>query len=518
MKSRIMIIENNETTLAMLKRMFSDNYDIFQKSPLNLKESDFATFMPELVLFGVDRDIQPALDLLKSAPGVKGLDGVPVIVMMAPDFPEKEQLLFESGAADVILKPLFKEKLIARVDSMCDLLSLKNDMSAQVMIKSREMTKFSMQSMLVIADAIDKKAMYEHKHAMTSKRPFWNELSKEEVVEEIRKGRGTQFDPAAADMLLSLIEEGEILTGGSSSINERTENDLFEEKQENYVTDDLTGFVCAQYVTSKYEKRRFDRHNRSSVILIEIDGFDQILKRYGHAAGDDAIRCLAQIIRANTGSDSTVSRLAGGKFMILTSESKNRQEICNELENMAQAFYNEKSVPQIANARFSVGIATATYVGAGFETLFANADKALYYSKHNEKKLYHFFDENNKPADSSHRVTSSDMEKLKKSAFEKNSMLILFSVFDPDDRVLDVSLQRLSMEKLFDSVSKAVRDIGEARRYSSSQVLAVMPEATESAAYLLAEKVRKNFMSFAGGKSVILSYDIGEAVSAGVKS
>ncbi len=51
---------------------------------------------------------------------------------------------------------------------------------------------------IAVADAYD---------AMSSKRSYRKPLSQEEVREEIIKGRGTQFDPAFADIMLEIIDE-----------------------------------------------------------------------------------------------------------------------------------------------------------------------------------------------------------------------------------------------------------------------------------------------------------------------
>ena len=42
---------------------------------------------------------------------------------------------------------------------------------------------------------------------MTSRRSYRDSLPQEVVREEIRKGRGTQFDPGFADIMLKMIEE-----------------------------------------------------------------------------------------------------------------------------------------------------------------------------------------------------------------------------------------------------------------------------------------------------------------------
>ena len=49
-----------------------------------------------------------------------------------------------------------------------------------------------------IADAYD---------AMTSKRSYRDALPQQAVREEIEKGRGTQFDPKCADIMLEIIDE-----------------------------------------------------------------------------------------------------------------------------------------------------------------------------------------------------------------------------------------------------------------------------------------------------------------------
>ena len=53
---------------------------------------------------------------------------------------------------------------------------------------------------IAVADAYD---------AMTSNRSYRDVLSQELVRSEIEKGRGTQFDPAFADIMLSMIDEDE---------------------------------------------------------------------------------------------------------------------------------------------------------------------------------------------------------------------------------------------------------------------------------------------------------------------
>jgi HD-GYP domain len=45
--------------------------------------------------------------------------------------------------------------------------------------------------------------------AMSSHRPYRPAMSKEEVLEEIKDGKGTKYDPDVVDIMLQIIESGE---------------------------------------------------------------------------------------------------------------------------------------------------------------------------------------------------------------------------------------------------------------------------------------------------------------------
>ena len=55
--------------------------------------------------------------------------------------------------------------------------------------------------MICVADAFD---------AMNSNRVYRKKLSKENIVDELEKNKGTQFDPKIAEIFLHLIKNGTI--------------------------------------------------------------------------------------------------------------------------------------------------------------------------------------------------------------------------------------------------------------------------------------------------------------------
>ena len=58
-----------------------------------------------------------------------------------------------------------------------------------------------MAAVMAVGDAFD---------AMTTDRPYRKGMSKEDAIAEVRKNKGTQFHPDAADAMVELFEEGKI--------------------------------------------------------------------------------------------------------------------------------------------------------------------------------------------------------------------------------------------------------------------------------------------------------------------
>lgn len=55
----------------------------------------------------------------------------------------------------------------------------------------------------------------------------------------------------------------------------------------------------------------------AGLCFIDLDGFKQLNDEHGHVAGDQALRHLADLLRAAAGADDLVARLAGDEFVAL---------------------------------------------------------------------------------------------------------------------------------------------------------------------------------------------------------
>lgn len=90
-------------------------------------------------------------------------------------------------------------------------------------------------------------------------------------------------------------------------------------------TDPLTGLLNRRAFSHRYdrEEARYRRTNRPlSLLLIDLDYFKLINDKYGHSAGDEALRALAGLLRHTSryGTDD-IARWGGEEFAVLLSDS-----------------------------------------------------------------------------------------------------------------------------------------------------------------------------------------------------
>lgn len=117
-----------------------------------------------------------------------------------------------------------------------------------------------------------------------------------------------------------------------------------------------------------------------AVLLIDIDHFKTINDELGHAAGDDCLRSLGEIIRNAVRAGDTAGRIGGEEFLVVMPGATRdialtvgeRLRLAVQLGNMKYA----NGSPVTA----SIGVAAAA-VGDTVETLLARADRALYEAK-----------------------------------------------------------------------------------------------------------------------------------------
>jgi diguanylate cyclase (GGDEF)-like protein len=118
-----------------------------------------------------------------------------------------------------------------------------------------------------------------------------------------------------------------------------------------------------------------------SALLIDIDRFKSINDTHGHAAGDQALRAVAQCIAGSLRSYDLLGRYGGDEFLLLLPETHSHHAL--EVAERIRALVNHAPLPAALthHPTISVGI-TETLPLDTAATLLARADAALYDAKH----------------------------------------------------------------------------------------------------------------------------------------
>lgn len=125
-----------------------------------------------------------------------------------------------------------------------------------------------------------------------------------------------------------------------------------------------------------------ERHNApSSLIYLDLNGFKAINDSHGHAAGDAALRAVADLIAAHVRETDAVGRLGGDEFgIVLTLTPASAAE--RKAEELAQTLETTPILHEGKELR--VGAAwgvRALEAGIDVSTAMAEADAAMYARK-----------------------------------------------------------------------------------------------------------------------------------------
>jgi diguanylate cyclase (GGDEF)-like protein len=152
------------------------------------------------------------------------------------------------------------------------------------------------------------------------------------------------------------------------------------------VTDPLTGLVNRRYLDERFaeELKRSQRYYYPlSLLMIDIDWFKSYNDTFGHQAGDEALRAVAQCIRGSLRNFDVAARYGGEEFCIILPET----------DVTAAAVLAERLRVQIAtefgpdnpNVRrpltISIGVASLSHALHTTGQITRAADQALYAAK-----------------------------------------------------------------------------------------------------------------------------------------
>jgi len=188
------------------------------------------------------------------------------------------------------------------------------------------------------------------------------------------------FDAGADDYVTKPIVGSELVT---KVANRLRRVQLYRNRAE---VDPLTGVANRLKGTESLDRllRLAGRQRQEmSLAILDLDDFKQINDRFGHGAGDDALRRLGSLLIRTFRSEDVVARWGGEEFVV-GMYGMPRPAGVQRLEEVLRALHDE-TPPKMRGDNtllsFSAGVAQYPDDGSDLEALYEAADRAQYAAK-----------------------------------------------------------------------------------------------------------------------------------------
>lgn len=146
-------------------------------------------------------------------------------------------------------------------------------------------------------------------------------------------------------------------------------------------TDGLTGLqnhrTFQEELENKFNAAR-TKEKPISLLLLDVDFFKRFNDEFGHQAGDDVLKGVAQILRETSQKGETPARYGGEEFAIIL-PGKTEEQALAAAERFRKAIESQPWPNRQVTT--SIGVATMIPVGEERAALIQRADEALYESK-----------------------------------------------------------------------------------------------------------------------------------------
>lgn len=157
---------------------------------------------------------------------------------------------------------------------------------------------------------------------------------------------------------------------------------LFQQVHSLSLTDPLTGLANRRSMERELDREfaAARRGRRLVAVMFDLNGFKSYNDRYGHLAGDQALRLFADALRGQTRAMNLAARYGGDEFFALLADAERAggeifaQRVCEDFPNAITAAGMPPITASAGLAAYEPGMSSA-------EDLVAAADRALYKSK-----------------------------------------------------------------------------------------------------------------------------------------
>lgn len=292
--------------------------------------------------------------------------------------------------------------------------------------------------------------------------------------------------------------------------------------------DRLTGIWKKKAAEARIASEMY-RNRRGALVLCDVNRLKQINDQYGHLAGDECLKEVAQILTYMIRGKDILGRCGGGDFLIFMPDCQDIQqaeEICRRIENR---FHMNGGKGKHKIALSVTAVSALRQPGDTCRSLLERAEAELWKRKAdteiNGKQRSGREDHYIKDA---RRIRKDLIEQIRKpgaycqdyETFQgiyrflergiirsgQKACVILITVVDGQGRSLQPGEKDAQMERLGEDIQSTLR-IGDVyTRYSSSQYLILVIDTTEGQGDRIAGRIRERFLEAGMGNDILLHH------------
>ncbi len=441
MTARILIVDDVPANTKLLQAKLSAEYYQVQTAQDGFEALSLAhSWQPDLILLDV---MMPGMDGYQTCRRLKAdhlTTHIPVVMVTALGDATERLRGLEVGADDFLTKPVEYETLLARVRGlvrlkrMLDEWRVRGETASALGLGGGPRVEFSVTgARALVVDDWDlgavtvQDALAREGIVATRARSGQEALSLSDNVnydlivlslsmvgdDPLRLASRLRAEQATADIPLLLIAEPEqrerLLRGFDMGANDwvlrpldenelrvRARNQIRRKFYQDRLRADLghaLELALTDPMTGLYNQRYLMRHLGSllaagqpagiAVMMIDIDHFKMVNDQWGHAAGDQVLRQVAETLRGRTRVFDSLARYGGEEFVVVMSGASASDGI-RAAERLRVAIQAIEFVPepdQPHRLTVSIGVARSVNPSITSDQLLSAADRALYRAK-----------------------------------------------------------------------------------------------------------------------------------------
>lgn len=219
-----------------------------------------------------------------------------------------------------------------------------------------------------------------------------------ELFSSASEGKITRFDwihisasgrKINCEVSLFLLDKGEF----AAVIRDMTANYAYEEEINFHkYYDTVTHLPKRELFIDRLARFLDERYSQVALIAFNIDNFKEINDEYGHEAGDELLRQVANEVTSVFKSEVTLTRLGGDEFVVIMDKLIHKNQIYLPLERIQSVFNNNFEIQgQNVNISVCIGVAFPESETTQPMELLKNSDLALNLAKSKGRGRIEFY-------------------------------------------------------------------------------------------------------------------------------